>query len=824
MTNNAPTSLLCPECWTVFASDVHVCPCCCLKLDWLDRAGDFREALCAWAAAQLCELELRINSTGVTTTVTVPVGPSEPFSAGPLGDVRAEADSTGGLLTIHASSTSHSMPLPGECRIDGSLVSARVVARLRLADEALPIDAYYPDVISLTAGSRISLGSSCTENPFDVFLPMGPISLKHCLLIRQPPLTSHYWIVDASSSIGTFVNRKPILACRLNQGDLVQVGPYAFVFNALDGSLVPVKGLRGITLELQGVHVEGRLENLDLSIAAGQLVAVTGQSGSGKSTLIHAILESGDHGRVLANGHDVSVEQEWFRSVIGYVSQKEVIHGDLTAQEAVEYSGQLRGVTRMAAPLDRLLSQLELSRRVRSTRCHKLSGGESKRVRTAAELISEPQLLVLDEPASGLDRGREEGLLRLLRTLSFRGCTVIVVTHSLHHLETFDRVLVLRGGRRVFWGTPAELKQLIPSGNLEDLDLREVKSDASETVVRRRAKSSPLPPTEGRRRRQGFWRQTWTLLRRELSLLKNASLRRVAVPLAILPAFFAISVGWAVQSDNPHLLGFLSILSCIWMGAGLSLMSIVNEREVMDHERLLFLRAASYVLAKTAVLWFLAALQTAIFVVLLCAVRRLTYGENATTLDTLSATAVLGAVAITGVGLGLLISALAGTNRSLAGFILPLAMMMQIVFSVEVAGRAEASLSKAYGEFNPHYCQADPGCPRRARYWTLNGSDSHGWTCGEDHPQNGAPDDAEKIVGFNLQRPNYWAASASYATISRYADILLRGFADTEHSASGRRWQFEAALVLLLMAISLPAIVACVLQLQARHIVPWRLV
>ena len=63
-----------------------------------------------------------------------------------------------------------------------------------------------------------------------------------------------------------------------------------------------------------------------------------------------------------------------------------------------------------------------------------MSGGESQRVRIAAELIAGPQLLFLDEPAKGLDHGREVALMKLLRSLSYQGCTVIVITHSLGHL------------------------------------------------------------------------------------------------------------------------------------------------------------------------------------------------------------------------------------------------------------------------------------------------------------------------------------------------------------------------------------------------------
>ena len=748
------------------------------------------------------------------------------FSAGPAGDVHAQLDVEPGLLTLRTGSSTHTVRLPGECTIGAVVVSARLVAVPGAARGAMPIEEYFPDVISLTGGNRIVLGSASTDNEFDVFLPNRSVAPVHCILVRQPPVTAYYWIADAGSAQGTFVNRRLIIACQLHQGDLVQVGAYAWVFNLLEGVLVPVKGLCGAELELHNVRVANRLDELNWHVVPGQLVAITGQSGGGKSTLVRAILEGGAAGRIVANGHDVSIEREWFRTIVGYVPQQDVIHGDLTAQQAVEFSGELRGVTRMETPLKRLLSQLELSERVRDTNCRQLSGGESKRVRTAAALISEPQLLVLDEPASGLDRGREASLMRLLRTLSFRGCTVVVVTHSLHNLDVFDRILVLRERQRVFWGTPDELKARIPSGNLEDLDLRKVTENKSAATTETTAANAPSPSPSGLRR-QNAWSQTRTLLRRELTLLQNAPLRRLAIPLGVLPVFFAVSIGWSVKQDDLHLLGFLSILACIWMGSSLSLMSIVNEREVFDYEQLLFLRVTPYVVAKTAVLWLLSIVQTAIFLLVLSLVRSSLHGRQGMLFEPLYCAAALSAVGLAAVGLGLLISALAGTNRPLAGFILPLAMMTQIVFSIQVAGNQKAPLVEAYGEFTPHRCHS-PGCPRRARFWrTSEDTGSCAWTCGTNHATSVAVERPELLAKENADRPNLWAASASYATISRYGDILLRSFAyqssaDTPSSGVDADppispWQRESLGVLLLLSVALPALVIPILSWPARH-------
>ena len=115
------------------------------------------------------------------------------------------------------------------------------------------------------------------------------------------------------------------------------------------------------------------------------------------------------------------------------------------------------------------------------------------------------------------------------------------------------------------------------------------------------------------------------------------------------------------------------------MGGSLSLMQIVGERSVYDHERHLFLRTSSYVLAKAAMLQMLATVQVSVFVILLNVVRGLLGFDGLPSLGwtTLS----LLPVAWTGVGLGLLLSALARHSKELAGFLWPLVMIAQIVFS-----------------------------------------------------------------------------------------------------------------------------------------------
>lgn len=178
---------------------------------------------------------------------------------------------------------------------------------------------------------------------------------------------------------------------------------------------------------------------------------------------------------------------------------------------------------------------------------------------------------------------------------------------------------------------------------------------------------------------------------------------------------------------------------------------------------------------------------------------------------------ILGLVGWAGLALGLFLSAVAGRYKPVASFLLPLVMIAQIVFSVQVAGRGDAPLHEAYGELNLHRCQGAIGCQRRAQFWIPQ--EDGRWVCDKCQtsqlratrkPDPAADRDANRL------RPGRWAALASYLTISRYADIALRSFAyhevdftsfsnpSTSASYTSRaerfgygRWRQEAAAVLV---------------------------
>lgn len=215
-------------------------------------------------------------------------------------------------------------------------------------------------------------------------------------------------------------------------------------------------------LELRGVskiHGEGAtavraLEEIDLSVEAGSLVAVMGPSGSGKSTLltIAGALEQPSTGEVTVGGTAVSEmspneRARLRRRSIGYVFQEFNLLAGLTAVENVSMPLELDGVSvkqARAAALD-TLERLEMADKANRFP-DDLSGGERQRVAIARAVVGDRVLLLADEPTGALDSANGETVMRLLRSSCADGVAGVVVTHDAQLASWADRVVFLHDG------------------------------------------------------------------------------------------------------------------------------------------------------------------------------------------------------------------------------------------------------------------------------------------------------------------------------------------------------------------------------------------
>ena len=205
----------------------------------------------------------------------------------------------------------------------------------------------------------------------------------------------------------------------------------------------------------QGAAEVHALDNINLSVDAGAMVAVMGPSGSGKSTLltIAGSLEDPTGGEVVVAGQPLArlsrnAKARLRRRSIGFVFQDFNLLPGLTAVENVALPLELDGVAAHKAQTAGMtaLAELGLADRAASFP-DQLSGGERQRVAIARAVVGERQLLLADEPSGALDSVNGEAVMRLIHAACKRGVAAVVVTHDAQLASWADRVVFLRDGR-----------------------------------------------------------------------------------------------------------------------------------------------------------------------------------------------------------------------------------------------------------------------------------------------------------------------------------------------------------------------------------------
>ena len=195
------------------------------------------------------------------------------------------------------------------------------------------------------------------------------------------------------------------------------------------------------------------LRGVDLDIAAGERVALTGESGSGKSTLLHLVagLDAADSGEIRLNGESVTDLSDAGRAALrrdrlGLVFQQFNLIPSLSVGDNLAFQSRIAGKhdAKWHAELVERLGLSALLRRYPE----QLSGGQQQRVAIGRALATKPALLLADEPTGNLDEDTADGVLALARDLVARtGCGFLMVTHSARLAATLDRQVTLHAGR-----------------------------------------------------------------------------------------------------------------------------------------------------------------------------------------------------------------------------------------------------------------------------------------------------------------------------------------------------------------------------------------
>src|SRR5213595_850101 len=224
----------------------------------------------------------------------------------------------------------------------------------------------------------------------------------------------------------------------------------------MPGRMTPlVEAVRLDKRYVDGPAVVRVLEELDLTVGAGDRIAIVGDSGVGKSTLLHLLggLDRPSGGHVLFDGDDIftrtDAELAAFRNrTLGFVLQFHHLLGDFTALENVMLPGLIarQPVAATRARATELLERVGLRERL-AHRPGQLSGGEQQRVAVARALVQRPRLLLADEPTGNLDPATGEGVQQLLIELNREhGSSLVVATHNDRLAAAMGRTLRLAGG------------------------------------------------------------------------------------------------------------------------------------------------------------------------------------------------------------------------------------------------------------------------------------------------------------------------------------------------------------------------------------------
>ncbi len=464
------------------------------------------------------------------------------------------------------------------------------------------------------------------------------------------------------------------------------------------------------------------LDHVSFPIPEKCLLGVIGPSGAGKSTLLGALtgMRPATTGTVLYDNRDLYQNYNELRYRIGLVPQESVLHTQLTARRALQYSAELRFPADVKPAerdgrVDEVMGELGLTRHA-NTRADRLSGGQLKRVNVAQELLTKPSLLFLDEPTSGLDPGLDKSVMEQMRDLAHDGRTVIVVTHSVDNLDTCDRLLVLvPGGRIAYYGPPeeglayfgqarwAEVFQAFDRYPDRDWAAEYAASPAyAQYVLGQR--SQPPQVQEGQElaatpppQRRGAFSQMATLTRRYVRVIasdRGYLTFMILLPILLgvlisqVPATFGLAGAPHRNPDAGTLLLIMVICACL-AGMASSVRELVKERSILTRERAAGLSSGAYLVSKLLVLGVISILQSTLLVLLGVSWRPIHHpGAFLTAVPLVELILGIALLAVASMCLGLFVSAIVSTSEKAMPFLV-LFTMVQVVLSGYVVPLAD---------------------------------------------------------------------------------------------------------------------------------------
>ena len=232
------------------------------------------------------------------------------------------------------------------------------------------------------------------------------------------------------------------------------------------------------TSNLIKVYKEGQikaLNGLDLKIRRGEIYALIGANGSGKTTAVN-LMTGGlfpTSGSIKVLGYKVPEKRRVVAAQIGVAPQEYAVYNDLTVEQNTWFFARLQGMTRarFEQRLDELLPIFRLNER-RKTAVYNLSGGMKRRVSVVCALMHEPKVVFFDEATVGIDPVLRAFFWDHFRSLAEGGLTLVVTSHVMDEAERADRIGLMREGRLIEEGSPAEVKLRHSAASVEEVFIK----------------------------------------------------------------------------------------------------------------------------------------------------------------------------------------------------------------------------------------------------------------------------------------------------------------------------------------------------------------
>ncbi len=618
---------------------------------------------------------------------------------------------TGNLSKVPESPGSSTMILDRES-------AAKYIPKEQSAQPQLLMSVVFGDKPQLTIGR---------DERNDIKLDGLQISNRHARLVRSG---SGVVVEDLKSTNGVYVNGRRTSKQEIGPQDSVQIGAFVIAvdafgnINVFDSRSRTRLDVVNVTRDVKDRSAGGQLTLLDgisLSIQPNEFVGVLGPSGAGKSMLMEVMngIRSATSGNVLMNNLDLHRHLDSLKQFIGYVPQDDIIHRELTVYRTLYYVAKMRlsrdvSSGEIGQIVDEVMDVTGLSER-RNVRVSSLSGGQRKRVSIAVELITKPSVIFLDEPTSGLDPAAEERIMKLFRQIAESGRTVIMTTHAMENVKLFDKIVVLMGGKLVFYGKPDEALVHLKASSFKELYARleepveagvKEHGEASRRQITERTaeewkskfRSTPqfkenvekplsqlgsMPPAGKQKKRRlgilGSVSQWLTLSRRYFEVLLKDKLT-MFILLAQAPVI-ALMTYFVMDADQTRdFVYFVLALVAMWFGTSVSAREIVRERPVYKRERMVNLGLLPYLASKLFVIGVIVTMQC---LMLFLPLKVFDLAGLMSMPGELFGIPQLWAMLLTaavGIGVGLFVSGLVRTSE-MATSLVPLILIPQILFS-----------------------------------------------------------------------------------------------------------------------------------------------